>query len=333
MQEEIDLAVDPASITPELVQKIEGVTVAPDAPGDFDSFWLETLAQLDEIPLALEIEPCPSPPGFEDIECAVWSADSFGGRQIAGPLTMPRSGFHALWVYGHGYGDVASGAAWRPEIARQGFAAIGVDARGFARSRRPGDPAVPGWITKGIESIRSYILRGAVMDTVRAVQVARSLPGADRCRTVLTGFSFSGGLAVMAAPWIPDLGYIAVGVPTFGAYDLRRTLVKGGSGAELNRLLDGLDEGAVRALRERLRYFDAVNFAARIEGVPVTVGYGVVDPIVPAETVVAIYHALAAADKELLSFPCAHYDHPLLERWAGFDRHIVERACSLFDLT
>lgn len=116
------------------------------------------------------------------------------------------------------------------------------------------------------------------MDTVRAVQVARSLPGADRCRTVLTGFSFSGGLAVMAAPWIPDLGYIAVGVPTFGAYDLRRTLVKGGSGAELNRLLDGLDEGAVRALRERLRYFDAVNFAARIEGVPVTVGYGVVDP-------------------------------------------------------
>ena len=57
MQEEIDLAVDPASITPELVQKIEGVTVAPDAPGDFDSFWLETLAQLDEIPLALEIEP------------------------------------------------------------------------------------------------------------------------------------------------------------------------------------------------------------------------------------------------------------------------------------
>ena len=70
------------------------------------------------------------------------------------------------------------------------------------------------------------------MDTVRAVQVARSLPGADRCRTVLAGFSFSGGLAVMAAPWIPDLGYIAVGVPTFGAYDLRRTLVKGGSGAD-----------------------------------------------------------------------------------------------------
>ena len=133
----------------------------------------------------------------------------------------------------------------------------------------------------------------------------------------------------MAAPWIPDLAYVAVGVPTFGAYDLRRTLVKSGSGAEINRLMDTLNEPEAKALRQRLRYFDAVNFASRIKGVPVTVGYGVVDPVVPAQTVVAIYRALATRDKELLSFPCAHYDHPLAERWAEFDRHIVERACAL----
>ena len=249
------MRLDPASITPEIIRQIEQVKVVPDAPDDFDSFWLGTVAQLDSIPLALEIEPCPSPPGYEDVECAIWRADSFGGRRIAGPLAMPRSGFEALWVYGHGYGDVASGSAWRPEIARQGFAAVGLDARGFARSREPGDPDVPGWITKDIESRESYILRGAVMDTVRAVQAARSLPrslqGADPSRTVLAGFSFSGGLAIMAAPWIPDLGYVVVGVPTFGAYDLRRRLVRRvgiGDQPTLGRTGRGGGQGPPRAL-------------------------------------------------------------------------------------
>lgn len=324
---------DPASIPVDVIRQIEQVRVEVDAPGNFDSFWSEALAELDAVPLAVEIQPCPSPPGYEDVECAVWYADSLGGRRIGGPLAMPRGGVQALWVYGHGYGSIQDGAAWRPDLARQGFAAFGLDARGFGRSRLSGDPGVPGWVTWGIESIERYILRGAVMDTVRAVQVARSLPGADPKRTALAGFSFSGGLGVMAAPWIPDLGYLAVGVPTFGAYDLRRTLVKGGSGAEVNQLLDELGEEEGKALRDRLRYFDAVNFASRITKLPVTVGYGVVDPIVPAETVVGIYHALATPDKELLGYPCAHYDHPLMERWAEFERHIVERARSLFALS
>lgn len=331
---------DPASVSPEMIREIERVIVPVDAPEDFDAFWEKGLEELAAHPLDLEIEARPSPPGYDDVRCAVWRATSLGGRRIGGPVTMPREamlstvrdGDLPLWVYGHGYGGVESGAAWRPDLARMGFVALGLDARGYGRSRLPDDPGVPGWITHGIESPEAYILRGAVLDTVRAVQVARFLPGADPGRTALAGFSFSGGLAVMAAAWVPDLAYVAVGVPTFGAYDLRRTLVKGGSGAEINELLDSLSEEEARALRQRLRYFDAINFAARIKKPPVTVGYGVVDPIVPAQTVVAIYHALATADKELLSFPCAHYDHPLAQKWAEFDRHIVQRASALFGL-
>ena len=323
---------DPTSVTVEMMRRIEKTRVEPDAPGDFDAFWRATLEELERIPLRLEVTPCPSPQGFDDVFCAIWKADGLGGRRIGGPLAMPKDGFRALWVYGHGYGSTDSGSGWRPDLARRGFAALGVDARGYGKSREPGDPGVPGWITHGIGDIHSYILRGAVMDTVRAVQAARSLEGADACKTVLSGFSFSGGLAVMAAPWIADLAYVAVGVPTFGAYDLRRTLVKGGSGAEINRLFERLSEAEARDLRDRLRYFDAVNFAARVRGVPVTVGYGAVDPIVPGETVAAIYNALATKDKEILGYPCAHYDHPLAAKWAEFERHILERAERLVGL-
>lgn len=324
---------DPTQVTPEMMQRIAETHVEPDPPGDFDAFWQATVDELGRVPLNLEITPLPSPKGDDDVVCGVWRADSLGGRRIGGYLAMPRSGSGALWVYGHGYGNIESGSALRPDLARRGFIAVGVDARGYGLSREPGDPGVPGWITHGIDDIRGYILRGAVMDTVRAVQVARSLEGADAGKTVLSGVSFSGGLAVMAAPWIADLAYVAVGVPTFGAYDLRRTLVKGGSGAEINQLFERLDQDEAAALRHRLRYFDAVNFAARIQDVPVTVGFGVVDPVVPGETVAAIYHALSTADKEILGYPCAHYPHPLEAKWSEFDRHVLERAVRLTGIT
>ena len=326
-----DRSIDPAMIPPEIVERMESVRVEPDPPGDFEQFWRATVDELDAIPINLEIEPCEPPGGATDVECAVWRADSLGGRRIGGLLAVPRSGAIGQWVYGHGYGSVTSGVGWRIDIARAGFAAVGVDARGYNRSRLPGDPVVPGWILHGIEDRSTYILRGAVADTVRAVQVARSLPGADPRRTVLYGKSFSGGLAVMAAPWIDDLRYVAVGVPTFGAYDLRRRLVERGSGAEINGLFATLDPDGARALRERLRYFDCVNFAPLIRSVDVTVGYGVVDPVVPGETVAAIYHAVGSERKELLSFPCSHSTHPLAAEWSRFEAHVLERARTLVD--
>ena len=322
--------IDPALVTERLRRQVERVRVEPDPPADFVSFWQQTLDELNAIPLDLEVTLREgTEPAEEGLLVGEWRATSWGGRRIGGPLVMPADRRGPQWVYGHGYGSVRAGCERRPQLARLGFIALGCDARGYNRSRQPGDPAVPGWILAGIESRERYILRGAVADTIRAVQVARALEGADPRRTVLEGGSFSGGTAVLAAPWIADLAYLAVRVPTFGAYDLRRTLVKRGSGAEINAYMDGLDEADRRALRERLRYFDAVNAAAHIDGIPVTVGLGVSDAVVPGETVAAIYHAIPSPQKELLSFPCSHTDHPLAAQWSRFTEHIQRRALAL----
>lgn len=322
---------DPGRLTDELIASVLSVTVEPDPPPDFAAFWQDTVAALEKTPLDLELVPAADGADDDGVERYVWTATSLGGRRISGPLTLPRQRHGRLpqWVYGHGYGSVRAGTTWRPDLARAGFIAVGLDARGYGRSRRPGDPDVPGWILQGIESPAEYILRGAVADTIRAVQVARSLADADPRRTVLTGGSFSGGLAILAAPWIAGLRYLAVSVPTFGAYGLRRTLVEQGSGKEVNDLLDSVDPQRRAAILNNLRYFDAVNAAAFIRSGPVSVGLGVIDVVVPGETVAAIYHALATPDKELLHYPCAHSAHPLSGRWRHWEEHIFERARQL----
>jgi len=86
---------------------------------------------------------------------------------------------------GHGYGGRYM-PRWR--WARAGLNVVGVDVRGWGRSTA----ALPsrsrwGWVLTGIESPERHVLRGAVCDYLRAVQVGRELLGAAVARTVLQG--------------------------------------------------------------------------------------------------------------------------------------------------
>ncbi len=318
--------IDPSLVTQEHKASVAAVRVTPDPPDDFETFWHETVDELSRIPIDLTIEiEKENRSGWDGIRFGVWQATSLGGRRIGGPLTLPQEPQGPQWVYGHGYGSTEAGCGWDPALAQLGFIAVGCDVRGYKRSRQAGDPEVPGWALWGIESKESYAVRGAVADTVRAVQVSRALNGADPEKTVLAGGSFSGGTATLAAPWIENLRYLALRVPTFGAYDLRRTLVQRGSGAEINQHLAQITPRERDALRHRLRYFDAVNAAAFIDRIPVTVGLGVSDVVVPGETVAAIYHALATTQKELLTYACSHHTHPLVAEWEHFVAHTRRR--------
>lgn len=321
---------DPANLSAQQIDSVLSTKVEPEPPTDFREFWLETLSELNALPLDLEVTPVEvesAPPGIATFE---WTATSLGGRRISGPLARPKDGgsMRPQWVYGHGYGSMG-GTAWKlAPVVEHGFIAVGLDARGYGRSRTEGDPSVPGWVLHGIESPKEYILRGAVADTIRAVQVARAIQGAHPTRTVLNGGSFSGGLAVLAAPWIEDLSYVAVSVPTFGAYGLRRTLVERGSGHEVNQYLDSLSPERAEEILHNLKYFDAVNAASYISST-ISVGLGIVDVVVPGETVAAIFRAVGSQDKELLHYPCSHSVHPLASEWQKWEQHILRRGSEL----
>lgn len=294
--------ITPEHLTPADYQRVEATRVQPDPPSDLVPFWQEVVAELNATPLDLELRP----------EAGEWYATSLGGRRIGGTYSAPPGAENLpQWIKGHGYGSPEGSSRFE----EPGFITLTVDARGYGRSKAPGDPGIPGWVISGIEDRRAYILRGAVADWIRAAQVARALPGANPRSTLLTGGSLGGGLAMLAAPWVPDLLGLIASVPTFGAYDLRTRLVKRGSGAEVNARLEKETDRSI--IRENLRYFDVVNIAPLIQ-VPSLVGLGVLDDVVPGETVAAIYHALGSERKELFSYPCSHSTHPLDQRWAEF---------------
>lgn len=313
-----DFPVGP-SLTPDQVgpadhERVRAVRVEPNPPADLTAFWSEVVAELEATPLELDLRLLAPEEGRGE-----WYATSLGGRRIGGTFTAPPGRWERRrpqWIRGHGYG-FPKGSEPFVIVGDPEWITVTVDARGYGRSRAEGDPPIPGWVVHGIEDRRGYILRGAVADWIRCVQVARSLPGADPDLTLLTGGSLAGGLAMLAAPWVPNLMGLIASVPTFGAYSLRERLVRRGSGAEVNRRLAEASPDERAALAENLRYFDVVNLAPLITA-PALIGLGVLDDVVPGETVAAIYNALGSREKNLRSYPCSHSTHPLDRRWDEF---------------
>jgi cephalosporin-C deacetylase len=222
-------------------------------------------------------------------------------------------GSRPLVVHAHGYGS-------RCEIqwgwARAGLDVLGVDIRGFGRSRDAlPDRSDGGYVLTGIGSPETSVLRGAACDYLRAARIGRALrPRAPR--TVLYGRSFGGGLALMAegAAGLADL--LAVGVPTFGWAEGRRFFVKDGSGQEINAFLDAHPDQTDDVMLV-LGYFDTVHFAGLI-GCPALVGIGLHDPVVPPETVYPIADSLAGP-VEVMEFPVSHTDRPEEAEWDRFE--------------
>jgi cephalosporin-C deacetylase len=187
-------------------------------------------------------------------------------------------------------------------------------------------PSPWGWVLTGCQSPERSVLRGAVCDYLRAAQVGRRLLGDAASRTVLEGTSLAGGLALMAEALAGVADLLAVAVPTFGWAEGRRLLASAGSAAEINRYLERRPEHAAEDLMVVLRYFDPVNFAGQVV-CPTLIGVGLVDPVVPAPTVLAIADRLGGPC-EVLRFPVSHSDAPEEGRWRRFERRWLELARS-----
>jgi cephalosporin-C deacetylase len=178
-----------------------------------------------------------------------------------------------------------------------------------------------GYVLTGIETPESLVLRGAVCDYARAVQVARQLCERSIPRTVLHGFSFSGALALMAGALSGAADLLALGVPTFGWAEGRHFFVKAGSGAEVGRYLQARSDEAEDVMLV-LRYFDPVNFADLIS-CSALLGVGLKDDVVPPATVYAIANHLRGP-VEIMTFSVSHSSEPEEQRWEEFEARWLE---------
>lgn len=227
-----------------------------------------------------------------------------------------------LVVTSHGYaGEVA--LPYIRRLAHTGANVIGVDVRGFGRSRGEIELASDGYLLTGYRAPEHSILRGAVADYLVAHRAALSVLPAPPSRTTFSGFSFAGGLACIAQSASQRADLLAVGVPTFGWTSRRLEICRSGSGQELRRFVTEHPKQAEQALRT-MSYFDVVNHAPRITG-DVIVGVGLKDDVVPTETVFAIVNNMNVEPK-VLEYPCSHSDAPEERLWERFDEYWLAQA-------
>lgn len=289
-------------------------------PDDFKLFWQQTMAQLAQQDPGIQVLQRETRPDGLTLQ---WlNVCSFGGAVIRAYCLqwndqIPRP----LLIHSHGYVGQCE-VMW--QWAERGLHVCGFDIRGLGRSHNAIDNrSDAGYVLTGITSPRTSVLRGAVCDYVRAYDLALKCLNTPPVRSIFSGHSFSGALALMAAAitHTPDL--LIAGVPTLGWAEGRRRLVRNGSGLEINRYLERYPEQTARVM-DTLRYFDSMNFADMVD-CPALIGLGVRDEIVPAPTVYAIINHLACPH-EVREFPVSHTSEPEEELWSQFESEWLDLA-------
>jgi len=288
--------------------------------GDFFQYWSQTLAQLNAFGAHVEITKRERSYGGLCLQELTFR--SFNNAIIHGYLLTPESVESGpLIVYTHGYmGSCDILWSW----AKQGASVFGVDIRGFGKSRNAINDISPhGYVLTGVESETTSILRGAICDYIRAVQVARELLQNRQQATVLYGRSFGGALASIAAGLTQYADILVSAVPTFAWAEGRRELVTQGSGAEINSYLKKFPEAEAEVMHV-LSYFDTMNFAPMIKS-QALIGVGLKDPVVPAETVYAFINHLSCP-VEIRHYPVSHTCLPEEILWDGFQDEWLQLA-------
>ena len=282
-------------------------------PPDFESFWEKTRTELAGVEPAVSREMLETRNSALGLERLTFS--SLGGHRVSGYAILWKDDLpRPMVAHSHGYGGGLD-PMWR--WAEAGVNVVGVEARGYGRSGEAlPAPSRWGYVLTGIESPEKYVLRGAVCDYIRAVEVGEEILGPLVSRTVLNGTSFAGGLAVMAQSVTQIADLLVVAVPSFGWAEGRRFLVEEGSGREINRYLEA-HPGREEEVMVVLSYFDAMNFAAKIR-CPTLVGLGLEDHVVPAPTVYAIANHLGGPH-EVVRLPVSHTERPEEKLWERFE--------------
>lgn len=291
-------------------------------PGDFSAFWSWTLKELEGIPPRLDRRSDDEAGG---LQLERFAFDSLGGARIHGYVLRWEDGTpRPLVVHSHGYGGQTT-PMW--SWAGAGLNIVGIDIRGHGESRSAlPSPSRWGWVLTGIESPETHVLRGAVCDVLRGARMGLQLLDGAVTRTVVHGMSFAGGLVLMAQALDAAADLLVIAYPTFGWAEGRRFLARAGSAAEIEQFLQRSPEHAAEDVMVVLRYFDPINFAERVR-CPALVGVGMVDEVVPPQTVFAIAAHLGGP-YEVMSFPVSHSESPEERQWEAFERRWITLASS-----
>jgi cephalosporin-C deacetylase len=268
-------------------------------PADFESFWHDARLQLDKVAPEYKLTELPDSAKGGHRRVFRVEMKSLDGYLIRGFLTEPISANKnkkfAVLLGLPGY-QVALG----PMLGNDpDFAIFTLNYRGSGYSRDVINVRREDYIVLNLENKDKYILRGAVMDCVRAVDFIYSRKELKHDNILAAGGSLGGFLAIATSGIDKRINFCSAANPIL--CDVRnlvnevdwpfidmRKYVNTRPGLTMEKVMDNLD------------YFDTKNFGTDIE-CPTLVGMGLVDPIAPPNTVYTLYNGIRAP-KHLIIF-------------------------------
>lgn len=291
-------------------------------PDDFDAFWARTLA--DHCPSEAPVLR-PAKNRLQLVETIDVTFAGYDGHPIRAWLLLPAGaegplpGVVEFLGYGGGRGMPQERLNW----VNAGYAYLRMDTRGQGSRWGTGGvtpdpvgsaPAIPGYLTRGVESPETYYYRRLFVDAVRAVETLRSLPQVDPTRVAVTGHSQGGGVTIATAGLLPGLIGAMPDTPFLCHFERAVGLTDAHPYYELVQYL-AVHRDALEQVFRTLAYFDGVNFAKRATA-PALFSVGHLDPICPPSTVFAAFNHWAGGDAEIAEYPFNEHEGGEAYQWA-----------------
>jgi len=287
---------------------VGGAVFAPDkieasapAPDDFDEFWKGKVAELSAVPLNVKITAVDT--GDKTIEYYHIEMDNIRGAKIRGQLAKPvgKSDLPALlqvqWA-----GVYSLKREWVTGQARNGWLALNIIAHDLPISepdafyREKAAKELKDYPGIGNDDRETAYFLKMFLSCHRAVEYLTQRPDWNKKALVVHGGSQGGYQALVTAGLHPAVTAMAANVPAGCDHTGKAAGRTPGWPNWAGRTWQGKDE---KKMLTTARYFDAMNFAARIK-CPALVGLGLVDPVCPPEGILASVNRIAGAKKVII---------------------------------
>lgn len=279
-------------------------------PDDFDAFWTAKKAQLSAMPIEVKLTAVAS--AATGVEAFDLQATSLGAP-VSGYLAVPagaRSKSLPAILTVHGAGVRSAGLSAAVEWARQGALALDINAHGLPNGRPAEfyqsltDGELKGYSTRGRDSRETIYFLGMFLRLIRAIDVLAARPEWDGKTVVVYGSSQGGAQALAAAGLDSRVTFFVAGVPAMCDH----------TGALASRIAGWpkfipTAETLWPEVVAAVRYYDTMNFAARIKAAGFfTVGF--IDTTCPPTTVYATYNVLRAPKEIFHNIAAGHTNTP-----------------------
>jgi len=293
-------------------------------PADFESFWLKTKEELAKVKPEYKVTEMPDS-AKDNRRVFKVEMKSLDGLVIRGFLTEPvtknKNKKFAVLLGLPGY-QVTLGPMFGtdPDIA-----IFTINIRGSGYSRDVINVRRESYIVLNLEDKNRYVLRGAIMDCVRAVDFIYSRPELRHDNIIAAGGSLGGFLAVATSSIDKRISFCSAANPIL--CDIRnlvnevdwpfidiRQYISTRPGLTMEKVLENLD------------YFDGKNFGTGLE-CKTLVGMGLVDPIAPPNNVYIMYNGVRA-QKHLIIF--RDLGHEIGKKYSVYEGRWMRDTFALF---